>query len=298
MTVAPSVTLAEAIPLVAALAARIADDAGIRLLLIKGQPATDLGVRADRPSVDVDVWVEQECFDRYVGQLHAHGWRHLKSVPAGIGWDHAVTLAHQRWPITIDVHHTFPGFMVNSVRAFAAMWSSRTAALVAGTQVPVPDIASAAVISYLHAQRSQGSAEAQRDLVTVMCRVTDLDDIERRTLRKLARDTDTVVTVAGLLQRAGLPVEARPPSKAAKRFQARAAAEGRTSARWLVALRQAPLRRRPSILMAALRPSTIDYVNFRAKNQGRRVTWAQVALFRWRRGIQGLWLLSSERRAC
>jgi hypothetical protein len=149
------VELDEAVPLLGAYACRVAEDLSVRALLIKGAPATALGVRADRPSVDVDIWVEPPGFSSYQARLEQSGWRYKPGPREGVGWGHAVTLTSEEWPCSIDLHRRFPGFLTDDSTAFELAWLGRTSASVGNVEVAVPGRVVAAAITVLHAARSK-----------------------------------------------------------------------------------------------------------------------------------------------
>jgi hypothetical protein len=195
---APSVTLAEALPLVAAFAARVAEDANLRLLLIKGRPAADLGVRTDRPSIDVDVWVDPTCESEYLVLLADHGWEKLPGPPAGVGWGHAITLRHPDWPATIDVHHAFPGFLADDATVFEEVWQRRQMVIVADRTLATPDRVAAAAITILHALRSTVITETNEDHDRALATAAGFSDDERRSLQHLAERTGSAGTLDAL----------------------------------------------------------------------------------------------------
>ena len=206
MSASPTPTLAESIPLVAAHAARIAEDAGIRLLLIKGQPATDLGVRAERPSVDVDVWIDPARQCEYQDLLAVHGWQQAMSPPAGVPWDHATVLSHAHWPCTIDVHGIYPGFLTDPDIAFEEVWAHREVARIGSETCLVPGVVPAAAITFLHAERSRSISATGSDLQVAITRVERLSDDERRGLEDLALRTNSQGSLLPLLRVAGATV--------------------------------------------------------------------------------------------
>ena len=158
-----SVTLfpIEAVPLCAAWADRFASANGFRALMIKGSVLTDQGLRGNHTSVDVDVLVDPAVYDDYLASLRHAGWDvKIESTVAGAAERHATTVYHQAWPITIDVHRRFPGFLADPRVVFEALWQHRTEATVAHTQVTTLDPVAHAALQALHYLRSPTSGLA------------------------------------------------------------------------------------------------------------------------------------------
>lgn len=282
---APSVTLAEALPLVAAFAARVAEDANLRLLLIKGQPATDIGVRADRPSIDVDVWVDPAAHRDYLAQLMGHGWEKVPGPRAGFGWGHAVTLRHSAWPTMIDVHHTFPGFLADEATVFDEVWQRRRMVAISDHTVATPDRVAAAAVSTLHALRSTVITETNGDYEVALARAAEFSAPERNSLQRLAARTGSASTLAPLLDAAGLD-EAGGVADNAKleEWHQRTSIQGLPVAGWRLAIRRAPWFRRPGLILAALRPTDNDHASA-ARTPGTRAGVVRAAGYRWRRAL-------------
>lgn len=255
-----AVSSAEAIPLLGAFACRLARQAGIRALLIKGRPATDLGVRANRPSVDVDVWVDPRRRADYLALLGDHGWHRASGTPDGVGWGHATTMTHAGWACTVDVHHAFPGFLTADQAVFDHVWRARAEAHLGGQAVAGPEVVTAAAISVLHGARSWWARETNADTAAALTRAAAFDDGERTALADLVRVTRSAVPLEPLMVAAGVHVDqtSRNDERLAE-WQARTTGQGLASVGWLIALRNSSWRRRPMLLVAALRPSASDY---------------------------------------
>jgi hypothetical protein len=280
---APSVTLAEALPLVAAFAARIADNANFRLLLIKGRPAIDLGVRADRPSVDVDVWVEPARVREYVALLVGHRWEQAPAHPAG--WGHAITLRHPDWPTTIDVHHAFPGFLIDDVLLFEEIWRRRRSVTNADHTLTGPDRVAAAAITTLHALRSTAITETNEDYDRALATAAGFSDDERRSLQDLAERTGSVGTLAPLLRAAGLQERGEVAHvEKLEEWNERISMQGQAVAGWLFAIRRARWSRRPGLVLAALLPTENDRANATAA-PGAQAGTIRAASYRYRRAL-------------
>jgi hypothetical protein len=282
---APAITLAEALPLVAAFAARVAEDANLRLLLIKGQPATDLGVRADRPSIDVDVWVDPAHVSEYVALLASHGWEKVPGPPEGVNWGHATTLRHAHWPTTIDVHKAFPGFLTDDATVFDEMWQRRRSVTIADHTVAAPDRVTAAAITTLHALRSTVITETNDDYDNALATAAGFSDDERRSLGRLASRTGSAGTLAPLLHAAGVQ-DAGDVADIQKleEWHQRTGIQGQAVAGWLLAIRRARWSRRTGLALAALRPTDRDRANAAAIH-GAQAGTNRAALYRYRRAL-------------
>ena len=280
---ATSVTLDEAVSLVAAFAARVAADANLRLLLIKGKPATDLGVRADRPSADVDVWIDPTRARDYVALLAGHGWENAPSPPAGVGWGHAATLTHPAWPTTIDVHRAFPGFLADDGIAFEQVWQRRRSATIADRPLATPDRVAAAAVTTLHALRSEVISETKGDLEMALGQAAVFSDRERRSLQGLAASTGSASTLAPLLHAAGIDDAGGVADNAKlEEWHQRTSIQGLPVAGWGLAIRRAPWSRRPGLILTALRPTDMDYANAGA-TRGAKAGSVRATAYRWRR---------------
>src|SRR6478609_1484612 len=206
------VDLGEAVPLLGAYACRLAEDLSIRALLIKGAPATALGVRADRASIDVDLWVDPAEFDRYQSLLLERGWQVKPGPPEGVGWDHAVTLVSDGWPCTIDLHRRFPGFLADDATVFEHAWRGRTRARIGHVEVVVPGRVLAAAITVVHAERSPMIVETSGDRTCALAVAGSFTSEERAELEELVAATGSAEPLQALIAAAGARVPAGSPA--------------------------------------------------------------------------------------
>lgn len=280
--------LAEAIPLVAAHAHRVADEHRIRALLLKGRPATDLGVRADRPSVDADVWVDPGRFADYLALLGRRGWRRKPGPPDGVGWGHAVTMIHPHWPCAIDAHRSFPGLLTDDQQSFETVWGLRQDSVVAGRVLQVPGVVPAAAITVTHAARSRVIGETGADTAVALARAASFSVEQRDQLARLVVATGSASVLERLLQAAGVEVVPEHADPARQRdWDERLDIQGQALSSWLLALRRAPWRKRPGLLVAALRPTTHDYARAGVRPGSPGAT-ARATGHRWRRALREL----------
>ncbi len=149
-------TLAEAVPLATVLLQRLLADAGVRSLAIKGPSFAALGIRAPKQSHDVDLLIRPGERRLATETLTASGWFVL-------GYDlppevddiiYSTTFGHERLPSTVDVHHRYPGLLLDPDAAFEALWGQRQEVRLAGQTVVAPSAAHALIVEALHRLRS------------------------------------------------------------------------------------------------------------------------------------------------
>ncbi|MBT9606347.1 nucleotidyltransferase family protein [Microbacterium sp.] len=178
-TVSETLRMSEAGPLLTAWVSWFLAERGVRFLVIKGAALTHHGLRAARISSDVDVLVDPTDVDAAVVALVDAGWRLRPTTFAQQRYsEHSVSLIHNSWPIDIDVHHAFPGFLQDPTRTFDVLWERRETICIADVPAPVPDRHSSALILALHSYRGR-SAETRHsrelDELLVALRSTDGD---------------------------------------------------------------------------------------------------------------------------
>jgi len=253
-------SLADGVLLAHALAAKVAEDKGCRVLFVKGPIAEAFDLRTHRTSSDVDVWVAPDDFHRYLAGLEAVGWRRRELAPAPrILEMHSTTMLHDQWPCDIDVHHMFPGMLADPELVFDDLWRHRTTVEVAGQPVPACDRAGTAVTTALHALRDMQVARNISEfehLVRALQRDLTLDERDR--IRHIATTDGAAQTLAPLLTRLGI-TPPRPPADPEyellwQDWELRRRNNTGTS-RWVHDLHRAPWRRKPVLLwQAALLP--------------------------------------------
>lgn len=188
-----SMTSAEAVPLVAALAARVAEVSGVRLLLVKDRPVADPDARA---AASVGVWVTPGRQADYIGALLELGWSQASSTPAGVGWGRAVTVCHPTWPTTIEVHRFFPGFLEDQRIVFELVWDHHAERTVAGHAVACPDRIRAMVLAALHEAKALDRAAEPDARAVLLPRTADaVTPSEREALLAFLRSSGAAAEV-------------------------------------------------------------------------------------------------------
>jgi hypothetical protein len=280
---------AEAVLLAHGLTARLAADARIRLLSIKGPVLSYFGLRGERHYADADVWVEPGRVNDFIAVMNEHGWfERFERPTARILADHSVTLVHAYWPIDIDVHWYFPGFFGEPHAVFDEVWSRRAEAQFAHTAVQTPGLLGSIVIAGLHYARHPDSGRHQGELATLVSSVQSLEpapSMER--LAELCLATGALPVLAPLLQSLGVA----SPTVAVDDVQFHnwqiyiATHDSGSTAAWLVSLRAAPLLSKPLIAWRALYPSSAEIDAMHAADAS---TPRGRSLHRIRRLIKGL----------
>ncbi len=284
-------TLDEANELLSAWASRRAGERGIRMLLIKGRALSDYGLRAARTSADVDVLVEPQRFEEYCDAVATAGWEEFPSTFASQAFTlHSRSFRRDGWPNSFDVHHTFPGFLIDPADAFDALWARRGSLPFAGHDCAVPDRSSSILILALHSLRGTHKQARHRSELDAL-RSLALTGDERRDLARAAHDTGAAAALRDVLPALGVTVdvsdaELRTP---AYREWHRKTAEARgAAASWLLLFAQTPWRDKPAIAGRALWPSGADFALDHPEVPDRPLPQITARIARWGRGIRRL----------
>lgn len=286
-----SLDLDEGVPLGYALVARIAADHEIPVLAIKGPTLSQLGLRAPRRSLDIDVLVDPARLNELLGALSRAGWgRFAAGGPSGqVIPPHSVPLTHESWPAEIDVHHYFPGFLADPAVVFGVLWRDRTVVDLAGQQVVVPSRPASAAVALLHLLR--GGARRERELDQLVSHLSAaLSPDEGRTLAQLAAETAADGTLAPALGRLGLArtdhLETSEPANAAWELARRSG--GAHTVGWLLTFRHSPVHTWPRLAWRAL---WLTETELRTRYPGARpgqLGLAGMWLSRWWTGLRAL----------
>ncbi|MDO9396236.1 MAG: nucleotidyltransferase family protein [Herbiconiux sp.] len=246
---------ADAIPLGSALISHVAEQAGIRALVIKGLVVEQLGLRRPRQYADIDVLVEPARFDDLVRELGARGWHERVHF-----WmfdhidEHSMTLIHPSWPVDIDLHRHFPGFLAPKAAVFDELWQNRAEFTIAGRPVLGTDEPASAAVLALHALRWMHTARNVTEYAYLIEQLRERPETGRA-LAELAARTGSSETLRSVLDELGIaPVAGRPvSSRALKAWRRRISHPSRTG-QWFTYLQSLPVSRWPRELRAVVWP--------------------------------------------
>jgi hypothetical protein len=202
----PPLRLEEAVPLVSALLATRAEANGIRVLVVKGPVAALQGLRPAKPSGDVDVLVEPDRHAALVEVLRQDGWVPRPPLKRALLMaEHSVTMRHEMWPCELDLHGYWPGLLAGPAPAFEALWSGRTAAVLADTTVPVCGIAHHAGVLALHSIRNGPGRDVDPDWHPLVSAASNFSIGEKLELADMAAAAGAIQTLAPFLRAIGAP---------------------------------------------------------------------------------------------
>lgn len=275
-----SLTLAEASELLAASVAREASVLDVPAMLIKGPTLAVHGLREPRESVDVDLWVSPAAFSRLIAALEVRGWHaHAEDTSAHVMRPQSVTLIHRAWPLELDLHDTFPGFLADPQVVFDRLWARGQIFSQAGHTVTMPDLLSSVLIAALHYERH--AEWRQAELSDLLLRTRGLlGRAELKELAELSAQTGCADTLRAFLDDLGAPPIGAGCSDPVvlDAWQLMTHGGWVPGVAWLETLRRARWRDRPAILLHALL-FTEDELRYRFPDApaGARGVW----LARW-----------------
>ncbi|MFB2599467.1 nucleotidyltransferase family protein [Herbiconiux sp. P17] len=245
-----------AVELGCALVAYVAEEAGIRSLLIKGHALAEHGLREPRRYADVDVWIAPESVTSFVDLLRERGWheRGPNWVLERVG-NHSVTLVNDHWPCDIDVHLRFPGFLAPDDVVFDELWRRRSSIVLGGRDVVTTDRAGNAAVLALHSLRQEWNRHQEVEFEHLIALMAADPELLAGVL-DIAAVTGANETLAPLFARLGVTAKPgfQPSERALREWSARKAHVSRTG-RWLTYFRSIPLRRWPREIRIAIWPS-------------------------------------------
>lgn len=252
--------LAEATQLVAALTAWVAEQRGVRALLVKGLSLERHGLRQGHASADVDLLVEPDKFEDLIRAFLERGWsRRPDTLMSGRMTTHSVALIKDGWPNDIDLHREYPGLLVGPARAFDVLWDHRVPATFAGIRCWIPDRESAIVIWALHSLRGTDRQPRHRAELRQLTReiLPRLSERGRVTLGLRIGDLGAA-PLRPLCLPAGAWDEHGAPGPAALIAWNRKLAQNRAFSMWSQVLKEAHPREYPYLLFRAVWPSGHD----------------------------------------
>lgn len=288
-----TLSLTEGVLLAHALVARLAADAGARILFIKGPTAVAVGARPDRPSTDVDVLVDPASFGTLCQVIETCGWQ--LRVPAGAGrpasdlaFEHSAHYIHPEWPCDVDVHYLFPGFLAPPTDVFDALWERRTEVSVAGRVTPTIDLLGQALVVGLHALRDPDKPRSVQDLDHLESALAELSEQARHELIGLAQETGAPDTARPMLQRVGADPGSHTPSPQLHAWMLRQRYSEAAGSLWLEDFSRASWWQRPRVLIRAAAPRREVLLSSHLVGGATRNDMVLMHLRRWRRGVATL----------
>ncbi|MFC6152629.1 nucleotidyltransferase family protein [Nocardioides yefusunii] len=245
---------AEAIPLAYALVARVAADHGIRALAIKGVVLAHHGLREPRVSADIDVMVHPDDLDAMQAAMESADWRLAgpHENPQILG-HHSIDLLNDHWPIGLDLHSFFPGFLAPASEVFEILWQRRIELPQAGHPVQFTDLASSAAIAALHHLRSLWRPENETAFDRLVEKAsTRLDASDRADLSRLSEETGCVRPLAPFFDRIGMTVAPSHPAEDTEYERWMLGTTAHPYTAWWYAFKELPWRERPRYIWYAL----------------------------------------------
>lgn len=142
--------------------ARVAEDAGVRALAIKGPIMGLHGLRGrDHLSADVDVLVESHRLPDLHPRLLDLGWVAQKPQRAPrLTARHSFEYWHDAWPCSLDLHIRYPGIFLEATEVFELMWQERSFFHVGGRDIAATSKIDTAIIALCHQLRNGSSRTA------------------------------------------------------------------------------------------------------------------------------------------
>lgn len=284
--------LSEAVPLAHALVDRVARDADVRVLFIKGPTAVEQGLREPRTSLDVDALVDPARRHLLAERLTELGWvdEHPYTSPTVLPM-HSLTHRHRAWPCELDLHDRFPGFFADPQQVFERLWEDRANVTVAARDIPCPEPAGQALVLALHALRDPHGAAKAHELSDLAERVsTYATDDSLRHLAELARDLGAADTAAPFLDLVGAPAVGRGTTKPADLhdWRLRTQPANTTAVSWVHELRRLPWYRWPGYLWYAATLSDVELRLAEPNLPPGRLPLLRARVRRLRRGLAAL----------
>jgi hypothetical protein len=165
----PDLITTEAVELLPPLIIAVAGETGARALVIKGRALSDQRLRAPRISGDVDVLVDPALFNEVSAALAARGWEDRDGKVLGRVNEHpgtyamhSLTLLHESWPVAVDLHRFYPGFLDSPRAVFEKLWSERATSRFGSVGCPVPGRLDHWLLAMLHMSRSPHPAQTEQ----------------------------------------------------------------------------------------------------------------------------------------
>ncbi|WP_144016161.1 nucleotidyltransferase family protein [Demequina sp. NBRC 110052] len=157
--------------LLSAVAAHVAETAGVRALILKGPVLSEFGLRSERQSYDLDVLVPRDELSDFLVAMRKAGFHNTDSDDI---WhdlaSHSVGLASAAFPLSVDAHYDFPGLLGDQAEWFDSLWRDRVFVEVAGVSCSVPSPSDSVILMALHDLRTpvthRLASDSLRDLAS------------------------------------------------------------------------------------------------------------------------------------
>lgn len=251
-----SLATSEARDVLAAVVARVARDAGLDLLLIKGPSLAAHGLRGERAWGDVDVLVRPGQVGRLRRALAGSGWDSVNETPGYplVTLPHAITLVHPRWHTEVDVHTFLPGSYADAATTFDLLWADRSSIDLAHQPVLCTGRISSALVAALNLARTAATPRSRDEAQQWRAAVSRWPDVDRTALARLATECRAADVLARLFDDAGIPSSGRGVLTQPEwnDWRDRVRQEEHDGHLWVVAMRRAPAWKKPGLALRAL----------------------------------------------
>jgi hypothetical protein len=292
----------ESVPLLSAWVSRLAARSGVRALVIKGPLMAVQGLRRERDSGDVDLWVDPSRWEEFGGLLEGYGWSRVQNDRPGILPDHARTMRHERWACELDLHDRFPGFFADPADVFDRLWELRTHERLAGAEVTTATRAGNAAVLALHLLRDLRPGAVHDEYAFLIEVTKGFTAEEQLVLRELVASCGANETLAPFLDATGLtPLPGLVvPTRDLDDWTLLTRTRGAPTVYWLHRISRTPWWRWPGLIWRSFW-MTDQQIRSEDPDAGTSA-WAMLRfrLRRLRRGVAMLpraaWLVVSSRR--
>lgn len=284
--------VSEARDVLAAVVARMARDAGLDVLLIKGPSLAAHGLRAERAWGDVDILVRPEDTARLRRELATAGWEAWNETPEYplIALPHAITFVHPRWRTEIDAHTFLPGAYADAATTFERLWTDRASIQLAHQPVLCTGRIGSGLVAALNLARTPTNPRTRDEAVQWRTAVGSWSEADRSALAALAADCRAADVLASLFDAAGVPAIGRGALTPQEwdEWRDRVGQEAQRGYIWSTAIRRAPVRAKPGLAIralsydreAAMRGASQPRGWGRLRQMGRRLVAAAAVLLR------------------
>lgn len=291
MTSAVALDISTATELLQAWLADLAQTHGLAVLFIKGKSGSFHGLRPSRVSSDIDVLVHPDEFQVWEDLLAGNGWQE-RAATAGqdLYVTHSVSYLHPSWPLDIDLHRNFPGFLADPSTTFQALYEKRCTLRVAGVDTSITDKVSTLAILALHSLRSRDDAGRHSSELAYLLENADLTPTERDDLGSFAmitgcdRTLDDVLAHLGITRPAGI---SKGSEASLREWRLRVASGASTGYMWWLMLRRQKGLGRIRLFRDAVWPDRADLLQMRPGIDDSPAGRARARLNRLRSGFPG-----------